>query len=206
MEGTTLTSRCGQLRWPRAVAGGELAAPRGEWCAMGKTVRLFKVGWQGQELIRETLVKVMQQVLQPIGEVQGNLAVYPEAFGNRGVQANEGGGVLGHGGGMYVPILMKDLDVGITEEQKAKMLELWGGVEPEGPKWLRAGSGCLFGGCHPPESMSSSPLESSRPRCPSSVSRHLSRATGTVLLQVPPSMPLVEAAPQVRPTPSLCQL
>ena len=70
-------------------------------------------------------MQVLQQVLQPIGVVLGNLAVYSEAFDNRGVQANEDEEVLGYGGGMYVPILMKDLDIGITEEQKAKMLELW---------------------------------------------------------------------------------
>ena len=96
------------------VCVGEDGAPVQGWLA-----------WQGQELSRGALVEVMQQVLQPIGEVQGNLAVYSEAFDNRGVQANEDEEVLGHGGGMYVPTPMEDLGVGITNEQKAKMLELW---------------------------------------------------------------------------------
>ena len=32
-------------------------------------VRLFKVVWQGQELSRQDIVKVMAEVLEPVGEV-----------------------------------------------------------------------------------------------------------------------------------------
>ena len=43
-----------------------------EWGCQNVTVRLFKASWQGQELSRESIVRVMQQVLEPIGEVQDN--------------------------------------------------------------------------------------------------------------------------------------
>lgn len=65
-----------------------LAALTVEWAALNVTVRLFKASWQGQELSRDSIVRVLQQVLEPIGEVQGNLAVYSEMFDNRGVRAN----------------------------------------------------------------------------------------------------------------------
>ena len=76
---------------------------------MNKTVRLFKAVWQGQELSREAVVKVLGQVLEPVGVVQGDLAVFAEMFESRGVRANGGEKVLGTGGGMYVPLLMKNL-------------------------------------------------------------------------------------------------
>ena len=47
---------------------------------------------------REAIAKVLQQVLQPIGVVQGEMAVYSEAYDNKGVRANEGEEVLGWGG------------------------------------------------------------------------------------------------------------
>ena len=40
------------------------------WKAMNKTVRLFKAVWQGQELSREAVVKVLGKVLEPVGVVQ----------------------------------------------------------------------------------------------------------------------------------------
>ena len=39
-----------------------LAALTAEWAAMNVTVRLFKVAWQGQELSRDSIVRVLQQV------------------------------------------------------------------------------------------------------------------------------------------------
>ena len=51
------------------------------------TVRLFKVNWQGQELCRDSVVRVLQQVLEPVGDVQGKLAVYGEMYDSRGVRA-----------------------------------------------------------------------------------------------------------------------
>ena len=45
------------------------------WNYNNRTVRLFKVIWQGQELSREAVVKVLGQVLGPVGVVQGDLAV-----------------------------------------------------------------------------------------------------------------------------------
>ena len=89
-------------------------------------------------------MKVPQQVLEPIGEVQGNIAVYSEMFDNRGVQANEDEEVVGFGGGMYVPIVMKDLDYGCNQEKKAQMMELWGGAEPEMSEGLEPGNGVQF--------------------------------------------------------------
>ena len=38
---------------------------------MNKTVRLFKAVWQGQELSREAVVKVLGQVLEPVGVGSG---------------------------------------------------------------------------------------------------------------------------------------
>ena len=39
------------------------------------TVRLFKVGWQGRALSGEAIVSVLQQVMEPIDTVQGNLVI-----------------------------------------------------------------------------------------------------------------------------------
>ena len=47
----------------------ELAHRRLEELARGQTLRLFKVAWQGNELSREAIVRVLQQVLVPVGEV-----------------------------------------------------------------------------------------------------------------------------------------
>ena len=140
-------------RWTAEVAQdweARLSGHRDEWAANNVTVRLFKVGWQGQELSRDALAKVLQQVLEPIGVVQGNLAVYSEMFDNtvnRGVQANEEEEVVGFGGGMYVPIVMKDLDYGCSQEKKAQMMELWGGAEPEMSEELGPGGGVQFWDC-----------------------------------------------------------
>ena len=75
------------------------------------TVRLFKVGWQGRELSREAIVRVLQQVMEPIGAVQGNLGVYSELFNIRCARTNGGEEVVGHGGGIYVPVVMWDLGI-----------------------------------------------------------------------------------------------
>ena len=40
-------------------------------------------------------MKVLQQVLQPFGEVQGEMAVYSEAYDCKGVRSNEDEEVLG---------------------------------------------------------------------------------------------------------------
>ena len=77
--------------WTPAVAQGweeRVTALRDQWAGSGVTVRLFKVGWQGRELGREAIVRVLQQVLEPIGGVQGNLGVYSELFDNSGVRTN----------------------------------------------------------------------------------------------------------------------
>ena len=108
--------------WEARVSG-----LRDQWAAMNVTVRLFKVGWQGQELSRDAVVSVLQQMLEPIGEVQGNMAVYSEMFDNRGVQANEDEEVLGFGGGMYVPIVMRHLGLDCSQERKAQWLKQWDG-------------------------------------------------------------------------------
>ena len=73
-------------------------------------MRLFKVAWQGNELSREAIIRVLQQVLAPIGEVQGILGVRSDLFDSRGVRANAGEEVLGCGGGFYVPVIMKHLN------------------------------------------------------------------------------------------------
>ena len=57
------------------------------------------------------------------------------------MQANEDEEVLGYGGGFYVPVKMENLNIGQTEEQKAEMHQLWGGVEPEGSEELGPGNG-----------------------------------------------------------------
>ena len=58
------------------------------------------------------------------------MGVYSELFDNRGVRANGGEEVLGHGGGIYVPVVMRDLSIVCSPEQEAKRLSLWGGVKP----------------------------------------------------------------------------
>ena len=95
---------------------------------LGQTVRLFKVAWQGNELSRDAIVQVLQQVMAPAGEVQGTLGVLSELFDNGGVRANGGEAVLGRGGGIYVPMIMKHLNV--VGEKDAEHLKLWGGVRP----------------------------------------------------------------------------
>ena len=59
------------------------------------TVHRLKVGWWGRDLSRESIVSVLQQVLEPIGECMGNVGVYSELFDNRVVRANGGEEVLG---------------------------------------------------------------------------------------------------------------
>ena len=73
---------------------------------------------------------VLEQVLKPIGEVVGDLAVCSELFDNKGVRANGGEEVLGYGGGIYVPVVMRDLSIPHSPEQEAGYLSLWGGVKP----------------------------------------------------------------------------
>ena len=94
------------------------------------------------------MARVLQQVLQPIGEghMHGNMAVYSEMFDNRGVQANEDEEVLGFDGGMYVPIVMKDLDCGCSHEKEAQLLKQWGGadLEPKMSEELGPGNGIQF--------------------------------------------------------------
>ena len=65
--------------WTPAVAQDweeRLTELRNKWVGNGMTVRLFKVGWQGRDLSREVIVRVLQQGLESIGGIQGNLAVY----------------------------------------------------------------------------------------------------------------------------------
>ena len=139
-------------RWTLEVAQdweARVSALRQEWAAMNVTMRLFKVGWQGQELSRDAMVRVLQQVLGPIGEVQGNIAVYSEMFNNRDVQANEDEEVLGFGSGMYVPIHvgMKDLYYGCNQEQQAQWLKMWDGAERDMLEELGPGNGVQFWDC-----------------------------------------------------------
>ena len=75
----------------------EFQARRDEWGAMHTTVRLFKAVWQDQELIREAVVKVLGQVLEPVGVVQGDLAVFAEKFDSRDVGWSGAFGVRGAG-------------------------------------------------------------------------------------------------------------
>ena len=111
----------------------ELAQRMLEEKARNQTLRLFKVAWQGNELSREAILRVLQQVMVPIGEVQGNLAVRSDLFDCSGVRANAGEEVLGYGGGFYVPILMKHLNF-TNAEVDAEHLRLWGGVRETFPK------------------------------------------------------------------------
>ena len=128
--------------WQRRFSG-----LRDEWLAANVTVRLFKVVWQGQELSREAIVTVLQQVLEPVGIVQGNLAVYSEVFESRGVRPNGGEKVLGSGGGMYVPVLMNNLANNDESQKEAEWLEMWGGVKPEGSGELGPGQGIQYWDC-----------------------------------------------------------
>ena len=59
-------------------------------------------------------------MLEPIGAVAGNMGVYSELFDNRGVRANGGEEVLGYGGGIYVPVVMRDLSIVCSPEQEAR--------------------------------------------------------------------------------------
>ena len=47
---------------------------------MNAALRLFKVNWQGQELSRDSDTRVLQQVLEPVDEVQGKLVVYSDMY------------------------------------------------------------------------------------------------------------------------------
>ena len=74
-----------ELDWTPVVAQDweeRMEGLRVEWAGSGVTVRLFKVGCQGTELSREAIVRVLQQVLEPIGAMQGNMGVYSELFDN----------------------------------------------------------------------------------------------------------------------------
>ena len=48
---------------------------------------------------------------------------------------------------MYVPILMKDMNIGTTEEQKSEIIKLWDGMEPESSEEVGPGNGGLFWNC-----------------------------------------------------------
>ena len=39
--------------------------------------------------------------------------------------------MLGHGGGIYVPVVMRDLNIACSPEQEATYLSLRGGVKPD---------------------------------------------------------------------------
>ena len=142
-------------RWSEKEAQGwqaDLTKSADGWGAMNRTVRLFKVIWQGQELSREAVVKVLVQALGPVGLVVSDLAVCSEMFESKGVRANGGEKVLGSGGGMYVPLLMHDLQQGSTmsnrsAEEEAQLLELWGGVRPDGSEEIGPGQGIEFWDC-----------------------------------------------------------
>ena len=58
------------------------------------------------------------------------MGAYSELFDNTGVRANGGEGVLGYGGGIYVPVVMRYLSIVCSPEQEARYLSLWGGVKP----------------------------------------------------------------------------
>ena len=126
-----------------------LAKLRADWAGNGVTVRLFKVAWQGRELSREAIVGVLEQVLKPIGEVVGDLAVCSELFDNKGVRANGGEEVLGYGGGIYVPVVMRDLSIPHSPEQEAGYLSLWGGVKPGVSEEPTPGSAAKLWDCPP---------------------------------------------------------
>ena len=68
------------------------------------------------------------------------MGVYSELFDNRDVRANGGEEVLGHGGGIYVPMVMRDLNIVCSPEQEAKYLSMWGGVKPDESEELVPGS------------------------------------------------------------------
>ena len=68
------------------------------------------------------------------------MGVYSELFDNKGVRANGGEEVLGHGGSIYVPVVIRDLSIVCSSEKEAKWLSMWGGVKPEESKELIPGS------------------------------------------------------------------
>ena len=107
----------------------ELVLLRDEHWGLNQTLRLFKVAWQGNELSREAIVRVLQQVMVPVGEVRGDMAIRSDLFDSKGVRANAGEEVLGYGGGFYVPILMRHLNLRDGAEA-AEHQKLWGGEEP----------------------------------------------------------------------------
>ena len=55
--------------------------------------------------------------------------------------------MLGHGGGIYVPVVMRDLSIVCNPEQEAKWLSLWGGVKPEVSEELVPGSAAKLWDC-----------------------------------------------------------
>ena len=122
-------------RWTEEVAQdweSRYSALKDQWGCQNVTVRLFKVNWQGQEMSRDAVVRVLQQVLEPIGDVQGELAVYAEMYDSKGVRANEDEQVLGTGGGVYLPVVMRNLANNVESQKKTQWLETWGGVKPVG--------------------------------------------------------------------------
>ena len=65
-------------------------------------------------------------------------------FDCKGVRANEDEEVLGHGGGMYVPVVMRNLANNDEHQKRAQWLEMWGGAEPEGSEELGPGNGVMY--------------------------------------------------------------
>lgn len=99
-------------------------------------IRLFKVVWQGQELSRQDIVKVMAEVLEPVGEVD-SLSEWAEAFDCSGVEPNEQEKMEGAGGGTYMAVKMKDINKEWTEQELAR----WNGTVPVGCEETGPGGG-----------------------------------------------------------------
>ena len=68
-------------------------------------------------------------------------------YDSRGVRANEDEEVLGTGGGMYVPVVMRNLASNDENQKKAQWLEMWGGAEPVGSEELGPGNGIEYWDC-----------------------------------------------------------
>ena len=68
-------------------------------------------------------------------------------FDNRGVRANNGEEVLGHSGGIYVPVVMMDLSIVCSPEKEATWLSLWGGVKPAVSEEPTSGSATKLWNC-----------------------------------------------------------
>ena len=90
-----------------------LAAETARGALEGKTLRLFKYVWEGQECTDMQIVDMIIKLMEPVGTVHRELAVMSGFFDCGGIgKARSNRNASGPGGGTYIPVWMHDFQGG----------------------------------------------------------------------------------------------